>query len=143
LTLSDSALIAGETATVSIVFSEAVSGFALADLTAENGTLSGLTTSDNITWTATFTPTANIEDASNSVSLASSYTDTAGNSGTAATSANYSVETKAPTATLTLSDSALIAGETATVSIVFSEAVSGFALADLTAENGTLSGLTT
>ncbi|MCC9039068.1 Ig-like domain-containing protein, partial [Neisseria gonorrhoeae] len=106
-------------------------------LTAANGTLSNLTTSDNITWTATFTPTANIEDTSNSVSLASSYTDTAGNSGTAATSANYSVETKAPTATLTLSDSALIAGETATVSIVFSEAVSGFALADLTAENGT------
>ncbi|MEL0548024.1 Ig-like domain-containing protein, partial [Neisseria gonorrhoeae] len=95
------ALIIGETATVSIVFSEAVSGFALADLTAENGTLSGLTTSDNITWTATFTPTANIEDPSNSVSLASSYTDTAGNSGTAATSANYSVDTKAPTNTFT------------------------------------------
>ncbi|MCC9046558.1 Ig-like domain-containing protein, partial [Neisseria gonorrhoeae] len=96
ITLSDSALIIGETATVSIVFSEAVSGFALADLTAENGTLSGLTTSDNITWTATFTPTANIEDTSNSVSLASSYTHTPGNSGTAATSANYSVETNAP-----------------------------------------------
>ncbi|MEL0488905.1 Ig-like domain-containing protein, partial [Neisseria gonorrhoeae] len=125
ITLSDSALSAGETATVSIVFSEAVSGFALADLTAENGTLSGLTTSDNITWTATFTPTANIEDPSNSVSLASSYTDTAGNSGTAATSANYTIDPTAPTATLTLSDSALSAGETATVSIVFSEAVSG------------------
>lgn len=65
----------------------------------------------------------------------------AGNTGTTATSDNYTVDTKAPTATVTLSDSALTVGETSVVTITFSEAVSGFALADLSAANGTLSNL--
>ncbi len=56
-----------------------------------------MSSADNITWTGTFTPTANTEDASNTLSLATSYTDTAGNAGPAATTANYAVETLAPT----------------------------------------------
>ena len=110
-------------------------------LTVANGTLSVLTSTDNITWTGTFTPTVNIEDTSNVVSLANTYTDVAGNAGTTASSANYTVETKAPTATIVLSDSALTVGETATVTITFSEAVSGFGLVDLSSDNGILSGL--
>jgi Ca2+-binding RTX toxin-like protein len=146
ITLSDSALKIGETATVTITFSEAVSGFDLTDLTSPSGALSNLsaaTTNQNgtVTYTATFTPTANIEDTTNIVSLATSYGDVAGNTGTAATSANYVVDTKVPTATITLSDSALKIGETATVTITFSEAVSGFDLTDLTSPNGALSNL--
>lgn len=44
--------------TVSIVFSEAVTGFALADITATNATLSNLQTTNNITYTALVTPSA-------------------------------------------------------------------------------------
>ncbi|TLU85979.1 MAG: Ig-like domain-containing protein, partial [Chlorobium sp.] len=103
IVLSDSALVVGETATVTITFSESVNGFALGDLSAENGILSALSSAtDNgdgtVTYTATFTPTVNIEDTSNVVSLANTYTDGAGNTGTTASSANYTVDTKAPAA---------------------------------------------
>jgi len=97
-TLSDTALKAGDTATVTLVFSEAVASFSSsADITADNGTLAAMTSSDNVTWTGTFTPTTNTEDASNTLSLATSYTDTAGNAGPAATTANYAVDTQVPT----------------------------------------------
>jgi len=97
-TLSDTALKASETATVTLVFSEAVASFSsAADITADNGTLATMTSADNITWAGTFTPTANTEDDNNTLSLATSYTDTAGNAGPAATTANYAVETLAPT----------------------------------------------
>ena len=45
----------------------------------------------------------------------------------------------APTATIVVADSTLIAGETSLVTITFSEAVTGFTNADLTIPNGTLS----
>ncbi|SEW36554.1 gliding motility-associated C-terminal domain-containing protein [Chitinophaga sp. YR573] len=44
--------------TATITFSEAVTGFAIGDITAGNGTLSNLQTSDNITYTVLVTPTA-------------------------------------------------------------------------------------
>src|SRR5690606_25625699 len=46
-----------------------------------------------VTWTGTFTPTTPIEDTTNVVTLANTYTDVAGNTGTPATSANYAVDT--------------------------------------------------
>ena len=86
ITLNDTALQIGEAATVTITFSEAVNGFTLDNLTAANGVLSNLsnaTTNANgsVTYTATFTPTQNIEDTSNVVTLNASYTDHAGNVG--------------------------------------------------------------
>ena len=97
-TLSDTALKTGETATVTLVFSEAVASFASGDdITVANGSLDNMSSSDNITWAGTFTPTANTEDDNNTLSLATSYTDTAGNAGPAATTPNYAVETQAPT----------------------------------------------
>ena len=94
-TLSGTVLKAGDNSTVTLVFSEAVASFsssgdiALDNGTVANGTLATMTSSDNITWTGTFTPTANTEDASNTLSLATSYTDTAGNAGPAATCLLY------------------------------------------------------
>ena len=72
----------------------------------------------------TFTPTDDIEDSSNVLTLATSYTDTAGNTGAGATTANYAIDTKEPTvSSFTMSDTSLIVGETATVTLVFSEEV--------------------
>ena len=143
ITLSDNALKIGETSTVTVTFSEAVTGFDASDLTVVNGTLGAMTSTDGgITWTGTFTPSTNVEDTTNIVSLASTYTDAAGNTGTTATSGNYAVDTKAPTATITLSDNALKIGETSTVTVTFSEAVTGFDASDLTVVNGTLGAMT-
>ncbi|MGE7955740.1 Ig-like domain-containing protein [Pseudomonas sp. NPDC089530] len=142
IVMTDSALKAGETSLVTITFSEAVTGFTNADLTVENGTLSAISSSDGgITWTATFTPTAGITDLSNLITLNNSgVSDLAGNAGMGTTgSANYTVETVRPTATVVVADTALKAGETSLVTITFSEAVSGFTNADLTVANGTLS----
>lgn len=94
ITMSDTALTMGETATVTITFSEAVSNFDNSDVTVQNGLLSSLTTADGgRTWTGTFTPTANITDTTNVITVATTYTDTAGNAGTAGSSANYTVIT--------------------------------------------------
>ncbi|MDB9956326.1 Ig-like domain-containing protein, partial [Flavobacteriaceae bacterium] len=144
-TLSNSALKSGETATVTIEFSEAVTGFASNDdITVPNGSLPPMTSSDNITWTGTYTPTAGIEDDSNVLTLATSYTDTVGNAGPSATTANFTIDTAAPSvSSFTLSNSALKSGETATVTIEFSEAVTGFASNDdITVPNGSLPPMT-
>ena len=144
IALDDSALKIGDAATVTITFSEAVSGFTSADLTVSNGTLGALSSSDGgVTWRAAFTPAAGISDATNVIIVdTNGVIDAAGNAGAAAiSSANYAIDTAAPTAAIVLSDSALIAGESATVTIAFSEAVSGMALGDLSAGAGTLSGL--
>ncbi|MGW8169899.1 MAG: Ig-like domain-containing protein [Sulfurovaceae bacterium] len=122
ITMSDTALILGETSTVTITFSEAVTAFANEDLTIENGTLSAVVSIDGgITWSATFTPSADIEDTTNVISLANTYTDMAGNTGTVAASANYTVDTIAP----------IVSIVTPASSIVQLEAIGNTAGADL------------
>ncbi|WP_241509607.1 Ig-like domain-containing protein [Pseudomonas ovata] len=142
IAMSDLALKAGDSATVTITFSEAVSGFSNDDLTVENGTLSAVSSSDGgLTWTATFTPAVDLLDASNVISLDNAgVLDAVGNAGSGSTaSTTYVIDTRRPTATIAMSDLALTAGDTATVTIIFSEAVSGLSNDDLTVENGTLS----
>ncbi len=144
IVLADNSLSIGETSQVTITFSEAVSGFTNADLTVVNGTLSAVTTSNNIVWTATFTPTNNITDSTNVITLDNTgVTDAAGNTGSGTTTSNnYAIDTQRPTASILVADASLTAGETSLVTITFSEAVSGFTNADLTVPNGTLSTVT-
>ena len=142
IVVADNALRIGETTMVTIIFSEAVSGFTNADLTIVNGTLSAVSSVDGgITWTATFTPTTNSTDATNIIVLDNTgIVDLAGNAGTGTTeSNNYAIDTARPTATIVVADNALAVGETSLVTITFSEAVSGFTNADLAVANGTLS----
>jgi autotransporter-associated beta strand protein len=143
ITLSDTNLRIGETATVTITFNEAVTGLTLADFTAANGVLSNLSTANNITWTATFTPSANISDATNLVTLDNTgVQDQVGNTGAGTTdSANYAIDTQRPTATIVVTDSVLKAGQTTTVTITFNEAVTGLGIGDFLVDNGTVSGL--
>ncbi|MSU95283.1 glycosyl hydrolase, partial [Pseudomonas mandelii] len=141
IVVADTALSIGETSLVTITFSEAVSGFTNADLTLANGTLSAVSSSDGgITWTATFTPSASVNDTTNLITLDNTgIADLAGNAGSGTTdSNNYAIDTLRPTATIVLADPTLSAGETSLVTITFSEAVSGFTNADLTIANGTL-----
>ena len=143
IVVSDTALRAGETATVTVTFSEAVTGLTTADFTVANGSLSNLFTADNITYTATLTPSASVTDTTNLITLDNTgVQDTNGNAGSGTTdSNNYAIDTQRPTATIVVSDTALAAGETTAVTITFSEAVAGLDLADFTVANGSLSGL--
>ena len=109
ISMADTALKVGDTALVTFTFSESVTGFANADVTTiENGTLDTISGSGT-TYTATFTPTTPIEDASNVITVdKTGVADTAGNAGSGTTStSNYTIDTTRPTVAITLSDSAL------------------------------------
>lgn len=145
ISLSDSFLNQGETATVTVTFTEAVSGFSKDDVTVQNGTIGDFSTADGgVTWTATFTPKGNTTNDVNSITLASSYIDRAGNSGTSAVSPNYTVATttapvSAPVLTITDDESGVgnIAGESITYTFTFDQSVTGFTADDVTVTNGT------
>ncbi|PKV48296.1 gliding motility-associated-like protein [Aquimarina sp. MAR_2010_214] len=144
IAINDSELSIGETTNVTITFSEVITGFNNADLTIPNGTLSTVSSTDgNITFTATYTPNTNIEDATNIITLDNTgVTDNGGNAGIGTTdSTNFVIDTASPTSTITISDNELTVAETAIVTITFSEPVTNFDTTDLTIPNGTLSTL--
>ena len=96
ITLDDSSLKIGESATITISMSEPVTGFTVDDITAPNGILSGLSGTGSL-YTAIFTPTENIEVPTNLISIGTGFTDLAGNAPAAvSTSGNYAIDTKAP-----------------------------------------------
>ena len=142
IAVTDVLLTVGQTSQVTFTFSEAVVGFANDDIQTQNGTLSTITTSNGgLTWTAVLTPTNGIADSSNVITVNNAgVSDARGNHGTNSTSSsNYAVETQRPTATVVMSAAVLKVGQTAIVTITFSEAVTGFTSADLSAANVTLS----
>ena len=147
ISLSDTVLKIGDTATVGFVFTEAVSGFSETNVTAPNAVLSGLATSDSgITWTATLTPNTGTTDATNLLTLDfTGLSDALGNTGSGTTeSPNYAIDTQAPsTVGIVVADTDLRIGETSLVTFTFSEAVTDFDAADITVENALLGTLGT
>jgi hypothetical protein len=95
ITLSQYTFTAGQTATVTFTFSEEVLNFTVADVIVPNGALSAFTvTADPKIYTATFTPTAGTEDATNVITVGTSWTDLAGNPPASSTSSsNYTIDT--------------------------------------------------
>ncbi len=145
--LSDSDLTIGETSTVTITFDVAVQlgSFTEVDLNIPNGSFTtGLSTSDNIVFTATYTPNPGIEQPTNVITVDNTGVndEALGNPGTGTTSsANFAIDTLAPSVAIT---SVLSPGPTSTspipITIIFSEAVTGFVSTDIVAGNGTVSG---
>ena len=82
----------GQTATVTITFSEEVTGFDLSDLTFSNATGANLTTTDNVTYAFTLTAASGVAAASNHVvlDLSGVFSSTEAGVGTAVSN-NYSV----------------------------------------------------
>ncbi|WP_293680773.1 Ig-like domain-containing protein [uncultured Phenylobacterium sp.] len=148
ITVADASIGVGETSLITFVFSEAVyaPNFQYAGgQTYPSGSVGGYATSDNITWTTTFTPTAGTMDATNMVTLDMSviYDLNTEYSGVGvASSNNYAVDTERPTASVVVDYDTLRAGDAAPVTFTFSEAVTNFANADLTIASGTLSAVT-
>lgn len=124
ITMDDAALNIGDTSTVTFTWSEAVTGFDNTDITLiENGGLSAVTTSDNIVFTATFTPSAGVEDATNVITVTKTgVLDIAGNAGVGTEdSPNYAIDTIAPTVASITTKDADEDGQVDTATIVFSE----------------------
>nr|WP_255502210.1 MBG domain-containing protein [Algoriphagus sp. AK58] len=144
LSLNDNSFAIGQTATLTLILSERISGLQATDFTVGNGILSGLSSSDGgETWTASFTPSLGIEDDTNVISLNNAgYTDLAGNAGNGTTeSFNYEIDTRRPTATIVVAEAELNSGKTSLVTITFTEAVTGLMLDDFSVANGILSDL--
>ena len=140
ISATDLNLAAGESTTVTFTFSEAVTGFDATDVAVAGGTLTGLTTTDGVTWTATFTQDGTATPPSLSVANGT-YTDLAGNPGSGASLAGLTADITPPTLAISASDLNLAAGETTTVTFTFSEPVTGFDATDVTLAGGTLAGL--
>ena len=142
LTSSVTALLKSETATITFTLSESSTDFNVGDITATGGTLSNFAGSGT-TYTALFTPTAN-STTSGVVRVASGvFSDAAGNVNADGLDANntitLSVDTVAPTIALSANKTALVSGDSATLTFSLSEASSTFAISDITVTGGTLS----
>ena len=115
---------------VTITFTESVSGFGQSDvsLTGSAASITGWNTSgDNTVYTATITPTAS---GTVTVGVAANVaTDEAGNPNTAATSKTVSVDVDTPTVTIGVPSGTQTGAFDAT--ITFSETVSGFTQSDI------------
>ncbi len=117
--------------TATFTFSEAVTGFALGDITLGNGVAGDFVVDSETTYSATITPTG----ASVTVKVnADAATDAAGNGNEASDTSTSTYSTDAPTVTITGVPAATNAAFT--VTFTFSEAVTGFAEGDITVVNG-------
>ena len=131
ITSSATSLKAGETSLICFTFTEDPgTSFSLADVTVTGGTLSALTGFGNVR-RSTFTPTPNLASGSASITVADfSYTDVAGNLGTAGTTPNITIDTLAPmVSSVALSGSTgalnntLNAGDTLNVTATFNDVI--------------------
>jgi hypothetical protein len=146
VTTDGNVLKAGGSIAVTLTFSEAVKDLPADALNAQHAGISGLTTADGITWHATLTAPADATTAAgNILSLdMSKVTDLAGNHGSGTIdAASYTVDTQAPTATVTLDTTTLASGHDAVATIQFSEAVTGLTESALSAGHATVSNLHT
>ena len=127
---------------ITVTFSEPVTGFELPDLVVGNGSASELQ-GNEASYTATVTPTA-----SGAVTVdiaAGAAEDSAGNPSAAAdqfsiTADRTPVDTTAPTVTITSAASKPVSGPFS-ITVTFSEPVTGFELPDLVVGNGSASEL--
>ncbi|WP_221793391.1 tandem-95 repeat protein [Oceanobacter mangrovi] len=122
--------------TATFTFSEAVTGFTVADISAVNASLSNFSATSTSVYTATISP---LSDGSVTLDVnAAVATDSAGNGNTAASQFSITYDATAPTVVITSAASGTTnAAFTATVT--FSEDVTGFTVTDISASNASLS----
>ncbi len=122
--------------TLTATFSEAVTGFEVADFTVANGAASNFSASSATVYTAQIAPAA---DGDVTVDVAAGAAqDAAGNASAAAAQFTIGFDGTAPTVALSTSSSDPVSGAF-TITATFSEAVTGFEMADFTVANGAAS----
>ena len=118
---------------VTLTFSEAVTGFDSGDITVINGIKGTLSGSGN-SYQITITP---VSQGAVSVNVAAGVAqDAAGNGNTAAATFGRTYDNQAPSVTINSTASSLTRVSPIPVTITFSEAVTGFAMGDITVTNG-------
>ncbi len=140
--ITDTALKIDDTANVTITFSEAVTLGASAVSMPDCTLVDPWTTYDSgLSWYASYTPNDGVENGNLALTVGTDFTDLAGNTGVGK-SKSYSIDTIAPTVvSITIDKDTIGFGQTAIVTFEFRDAVSGFAINDINAPYGTLSGL--
>jgi hypothetical protein len=121
---------------VTATFSEAVTLFVVGDISVTNGSASNFTTVSSSVYTFDITPTA-----SGAVTITiptSSAMDAAGSSSTISNTLSRTYDGTRPTATVTTSVASPTLQTPIPYSVTFSEAVTGFDVADISASNATL-----
>lgn len=145
ITSSASTLKAGETATLTFTFSETPSGFAASDITSTGGTLSGLTvdSGDNKVYTATFTPDANAQSLSGSLSIAAgTFKNASDQDNLASNTLTITGDTLRPTITSIERQTPALEttnADTLVYRVTFSEAVTGVDASDFAVSGTTAS----
>lgn len=125
---------------VQLKFTEEVYGLEAGDITATGATLSNLKTVDKSTYTVTLTPPANGQGTAAISLAANKATDLAGNGNTASNKLEITYDLKRPKVALS-SDAPQLLKVPFTVRFTFDEAVTGFAVADISVQNGTAGNL--
>ena len=142
ITSSASALRAGQTATITFTLSEASTNFTASGVTVTGGTLAGFAGS-GLSYSCIFTPTANSTGAGTVSVAAAAFTSAAGNPNAAGSLApSITIDTVAPTISITGNKATLKAGETSTYTFTLSKPSTTFTASDVYATNGTVSGFT-
>ncbi|MGR5149821.1 Ig-like domain-containing protein, partial [Photobacterium alginatilyticum] len=125
--------------TYTFTFSESVTGFTADDISVSGGTKGTFTAVSGSVYTLVVTPDAS-STADITVNVAANVaSDAAGNNNTAATQSSQAVDTVVPSVTITSDKTSLKADETATITIVLSEASSDFNIGDISVTGGELS----
>ena len=136
---SSSTLKSGQASTLTITLSESSTNFIVGDITVSGGTLSSFAGSGS-SYTVVFTPTANTQSGSGSVSIASgAYTDSAGNTNTASSATSITYDTQVPTVSNVTSSSTngtFSIGDSVSIQVTFTEAVTVSGTPRLTLETG-------
>ena len=139
-TTAGSTLLVGSTAAVSFALSEPAVSFSLASVTVTGGSLAGLTGSGTA-YAATFTPAAGYQGAATIGVAAGGFTDLAGNDNAAGNTIAFTVDTVAPTLTISRSGSGTVTlGAAVTITFAASVATTTFTAADIGVTGGSLSG---
>ena len=131
--------------TITFTLSEASSTFTAADITVTGGSISALTTVSSTVYTVRFTPTADTESGTSTLSVdGAKFTDSAGNDNTASNTLSIPFDTREPTVAITRAGStSLRSGQTDIITFTLSEASSTFAAEDITVSGGSIGTLTT
>lgn len=139
ISFSDSNLTIGESAVVTVKFSEPVTGFEITDIDVSQaaGSVSDFTRIDSITFQMTFTPAQNVGDSTNILSIVNhSYTDLPGNFGVGASSSNFTINTVPsdvipPSPSISM-DKLLVGSSGVVITVQFNELVQNFTQDDFT-----------
>ncbi|GEM_PF-4157973 len=124
---------------IDIDFSEEITGFELADFSVSNAVMSNLNTSDNISFTADVSPSA---DGTVEIEIpGGSVTDMAGNNNPASNVYQIEYDGTNPGVNVSTSEISPV-NSSFQITITFSEEVSGFSLSDIQTTNGSAGNLT-